>query len=180
MDAPSQADDSSPAPDEPGHVPGEDGPRHEERQHPRRVDVGHERAGRMVRVAAAQPQPTSRPVGASVGPGGLATGDQASQQEPAHQAENDREHQPPRIAHAVDLVVQCPTEDTCASPRGQIHSGRRREASSGGGRRSVEGRPGISGHRTPNKYPPTAPTSDWSSGSASSDTARSSGTAFSS
>ena len=65
------------APDEPGDVPRQERPRREQRQHPRRVDVRQERAGRVVRVAAVEPDPDARPVRPRVGAGRLAAGDHA-------------------------------------------------------------------------------------------------------
>ena len=57
----SSSEDRAAAPDEPGDVPRQQRPRREQRQHPRRVDVRQERAGRVVRVAAAEPDPDRRP-----------------------------------------------------------------------------------------------------------------------
>ena len=70
----SSSEDRPAAPDEPGDVPRQQRPRREQRQHPRGVDVGQERPGRVVRVAAVEPDPDAGPVGAGVGAGRLAAG----------------------------------------------------------------------------------------------------------
>ena len=106
------------APDEPGDVPRQDRPRREERQHPRRVDVGQERAGRVVRVAAVEPDPDAGPVRPRIGAGRLAAGDHAG-----HAAsENVRlsstiAAMPARVAQARRLAAERPAEDAGATAR---------------------------------------------------------------
>ena len=107
-------------PDEPGDVPRQQRPRREQRQHPRRVDVGQERAGRVVRVAAVEPDPDARPVRPGVRPAGLAAGDQPGQDEREGQAEQQDRGDPSRITDARDLAPECPPEHARPAPRGPI------------------------------------------------------------
>ena len=86
-------------------------PGREQRQHPGGVDVGQERPGRVVRIAAVEPDPDAGPVGAGVGAAGLAAGDHPGQDEGEGQAEQDDRGHPARIAHARRLAAKGSPED---------------------------------------------------------------------
>ena len=120
MDRPEQAEDRPTSPHEPGHVPGQQSPRREEREHPRGVDVGQERAGRGVRVAAVEPDPDAGPVGPGIGPGQLAPGDETGTGDTGH-GDQDRDGQDPaRFVEPRDLAAQRPLEDTGAKIRDRV------------------------------------------------------------
>ena len=96
-----------------------------------RVDVRQERAGRVVRVAAVEPDPDAGPVRAGVGAAGLAPGDQPGQDEREGQAQQQDRGDPARIVEARDLATERPAEDAGPPPgrRGRRRrTGRRRSA----------------------------------------------------
>ena len=99
------------APHDPGDVPRQERPRREQRQHPRRVDVRQERAGRVVRVAAVEPDPDARPVRPGVGAGRLAAADHAGGQQREGQAEQDDRDDAAVVAQARRLAPHRPPVD---------------------------------------------------------------------
>ena len=120
VDGPQQQQDRADAPGEPGHVPGQGRPGREQREHPRGVDVRQERAGRMVRIAAVEPDPDARPVGARVRAAGLAPGDHPGQDQRERQAQQEHRRDPVRVAGARRLATERPPEDAGSTPRAAV------------------------------------------------------------
>ena len=118
IDRPQQQQDRPDPPHDPRHVPRQQRPRREERQHPRGVDVGEERAGRVVRIAAVEPDPDAGPVRASVRTGRLATADHARREErEGHRDEDDRDEVRRRSRRPRGLATERPSVDTGPAPR---------------------------------------------------------------
>ncbi len=102
--APDEDEHVEGAVDEPGRLPRQGRPRREERQGPRPVDVGHVRRRRVERVASAEPEPHTTPVGARVG-----THEVAARHDPDgdggpadHEDHDGRDpHRVPQAAHVL-------------------------------------------------------------------------------
>ena len=107
----SRSEDRPAAPDVPGDVPRQQRPRREQRQHPRGVDVGQERAGRAVRVAAAEPDPDGRPVRPGIGAGRLAAGDEPGREAAERDDQQRHREDPAPVVEPADLVAERPPED---------------------------------------------------------------------
>ena len=124
VDGPEQQQDRRAAPHDPGHVPRQERPRREQRQHPRGVDVRQERAGRVIRVAAVEPDPDAGPVRPGVGAGRLAAADHAGRQQREGHAEQDDRDDATVVAQPRGLAPHRPPVD--AGPpagRGPQHVG---------------------------------------------------------
>ena len=163
VDRPEQDEDRPAAPDVPGDVPRHQRPRREQRQHPRGVDVGQERAGRAVRVAAAEPDPDRRPVRPGVGAGRLAAGDQPGRQAAERDDQQRHREEPAPVVEPADLVAERPPEDVGQRRRvaGRLAPGGRPRPSGGARRRrpgsaSVVSSPGHSGHDAATRRGPDA------------------------
>ena len=120
VDRPEKQQDRRATPDEPGDVPRQHRPRGEQRQHPRRVDVGQERPSRVVGVAAVEPDAHAGPVRSSVGAARLAARQHAGDREGEEQAQEEDRRDPPRVAQARGLPPQGSSEDPCPSSRGLV------------------------------------------------------------
>ena len=112
----SRSEDRPAAPDVPGDVPWHQRPRREQRQHPRRVDVRQEGAGRAVRVAAAEPDANRGPVRPGIGAGRLAARDEPCRQAAERDDQERHREDPPPIVEAFELVAERPAHDRGASP----------------------------------------------------------------
>ena len=121
VDRPEQEQDRPAAPHEPGDVPRQGRPGHEQRQHPGCVDVWQEWADRVIRVGAVQPQAYAGPVRSGVRPGGLTAGDQAGDQQRERQAEQDDGQDPTRVAQARRLSPKGSTEHAGSPSSGLVH-----------------------------------------------------------
>ena len=116
VDGPEQQQDRAAAPDEPGDVPRQGRPRREQREHPRGVDVGQERAGRVVGVAAVEPDADRRPVRPRIGPAGLAPCEETGREHGERQAEQEDRGDPSRVVEARPFASQGPPEDPRPPP----------------------------------------------------------------
>ena len=164
VDRPEQEQDRPDPPHEPGDVPRQQRPGREERQHPRRIDVRQERPGRVVRVAAVEPDPDARPVRPRVRAARVAPRDEPRQDHREDQAEQDDGGDPARVAQPRRLAPQGPSEDARPAPRaaiddvGQVDddatatAGRARDGLEAGGLALVGHGAGI----LPRRYQPAA------------------------
>ena len=105
------------APHDPRDVPRQQRPRREQRQHPRGVDVGQERPGRVVRIAAVEPDPHAGPIGPGVGAGRLAATDHPGRQQREDQAEEEDRDDPAMVVEPRHLAPDGPPEDARPAPR---------------------------------------------------------------
>ena len=160
-DRPQQQEDRAAPPGEPGDLPRQQRPGREQRQHPRRVDVGQERARRVVGVAALEPDADARPVRLGIGARRLAPGGHAGERERERDDQQAHRQRPVRLPDAGGLAAER-TPDHAGTPRwaargrggyrgrrgrGHVRAFWRDRAVDGGGSRSAGHRASSPIHR---------------------------------
>src|SRR5439155_8965603 len=115
LDGPQEEEDRRAAPDEPRDVPWQERPRRKDRQHPWGVDVRQERPGRVVWIAAVEPDPDGGPVGPRVDAGRVTPRDHARPDDPADEDEQAHRDDPPTVVEARHLAADGAPEDTRAA-----------------------------------------------------------------